>query len=271
MTDHSNGTTKRSPARVRILLPTGFGINCEAETSFAFRLVGAEVDQLHINDLIAKPTRLSQCQILALAGGFSFGDHLGAGRALANRLRCRLTAGLERFVSDGGLILGICNGFQTMVRLGLLPAGRPGTQQVSLTHNAHGAFYDGWVSLSVETNSPCLFTRGLEQIDLPVRHGEGCLVIPTALQAEIDDNSLVPLRYTDPQTGAPTISFPHNPNGSLNGAAGLCDTSGRIFGLMPHPEAFLYPENHPSWRRRPRADRGDGIAIFENAVAACRG
>jgi phosphoribosylformylglycinamidine (FGAM) synthase-like amidotransferase family enzyme len=262
----SRGTTKS----VRVLLPTGFGINCEAETEHAFQLVGAAVDRLHINDLIAEPDRLSRCQILALAGGFSFGDHLGAGRALANRLRCRLSDQLDRFVEAGGLVLGICNGFQTMVRLGLLPAGRPGPQQVSLTHNQHGAFHDGWVSLTVDPQSPCLFTRGIERIELPVRHGEGRLVLPTELRTQIDSKKLVPLRYGDPQTGQATLTFPHNPNGSADAAAGLCDETGRVFGLMPHPEAFLYPENHPNWRRRARAAQGAGVQLFENAVTACR-
>lgn len=255
---------------VRVLLPTGFGINCEAETARAFRLAGAEVDQLHLNDLIDAPQRLARAKILALAGGFSFGDHLGAGRVLANRLRSRLGASLDRFVADGGLVIGICNGFQTMVRLGLLPAGQPGPQQLSLAHNRHGRFYDGWVTLLADAASPCLFTRGLERLELPVRHGEGRLISPPALAKELRRARQIPLRYVDPGTLEPTQTFPQNPNGSVEAAAALCDPSGRIFGLMPHPEAFLYPENHPGWRHRANEGRGQGLRIFENAVAACR-
>lgn len=256
---------------VHVLLPTGLGINCEAETAHAFDLAGAQVDALHVNDLIARPERLARAQLLVLAGGFSFGDHLGAGRALANRLRCRLAAPLERFIAEGGLVLGICNGFQTMVRLGLLPDGRPGPQRCTLAHNHHGTFYDGWVTVGCETRSPCLYTRGIERLELPVRHGEGRLLAPAALLAQLEDAALIPLRYLDPLSGAPSETFPANPNGSLAAAAGLCDPSGRIFGLMPHPEAFLYAENHPHWRRRPAVAHGDGLQIFVNAVAACRG
>ena len=258
-------------ATVRVALPTGFGINCEAETAHAFERAGAEVDAAHVNDLIAEPGRLARAQILALAGGFSFGDHLGAGRALANRLRSGLSDTLERFIADGGLVIGICNGFQTMVRLGLLPAGRPGPQQVTLAHNRHGAFYDGWVHLVAESASPCVYTRGLERIDLPVRHGEGRLVAPAELVTALNSEARIPLRYADPLTGQPTEKFPHNPNGSTEAAAALCDASGRIFGLMPHPEAFLYPENHPAWRRRPKGSEPEGLRLFVNAVQACRG
>lgn len=260
-----------SERAVRVVLPTGLGINCEAETAHAFALAGAEVDALHVNDLIAQPERLARAQLLALAGGFSFGDHLGAGRALANRLRCRLAHALERFIADGGLVLGICNGFQTMVRLGLLPEGRPGPQRCTLAHNRQGTFYDGWVTLRAEPRSPCLYTRGIERLDVPVRHGEGRLLAPPELLEQLEGAALIPLRYIDPQSGEPSDAFPHNPNGSLAAAAGLCDASGRVFGLMPHPEAFLYLENHPQWRWRRASAQGEGLQIFVNAVAACRG
>ena len=249
----------------RAILPTGFGINCEAESAHALRLVGAEVDALHLNDLCEEPRRLARAQLLVFAGGFAFGDHLGAGRALANRVRCRLGENLQRFISDGGLVLGICNGFQTMARLGLLPDGAVGQQRVTLAPNAHGRFYDGWVRLVFDAQSPCLFTRGLEHIDVPVRHGEGRLISLPQADEMIRSRHLAPCYYADPDTGRPTPRFPDNPNGSQGGIAGLCDPSGRLFGLMPHPEAFLYPENHPQWRQRPRRDP-DGLAIFRNAV-----
>lgn len=260
-----------SERSVRVVLPTGLGINCEAETAHAFKTAGAQVDALHVNDLIAEPARLAQAQLLVLAGGFSFGDHLGAGRALANRLRCRLAAALESFIADGGLVLGICNGFQTMVRLGLLPDGRPGPQRCTLAHNRQGTFYDGWVTLGADPRSPCLYTRGLERLELPVRHGEGRLLAPPELLEQLERAALIPLRYLDAHTGEPTEQFPANPNGSLAAAAALCDASGRVCGLMPHPEAFLYAENHPQWRRRRATAHGAGLQLFVNAVAACRG
>ncbi|MCA9668128.1 MAG: phosphoribosylformylglycinamidine synthase subunit PurQ [Myxococcales bacterium] len=251
------------------LVPTGFGINCEAETAHAFELAGGRVETPHLSDLAAQPERLASARILAFAGGFSFGDHLGAGRALAMRVRTRLGAALERFVADGGLVIGICNGFQTMVRLGLLPAGHIGEQSVTLAENHHGAFYDGWVTLAFDAASPCVWTRGLERMDVPVRHGEGRLICSPAARARVESEHLAPCRYLDPESGRAAERFPHNPNGSEGGLAGLCDPSGRIFGLMPHPEAFLYAENHPAWRRG-GANSPRGLEIFRRGIEAAR-
>jgi phosphoribosylformylglycinamidine synthase len=258
--------TERS---VRALIPTGFGINCEAETAEAFRRSGADVELAHLND-IAETRALGRAHILALAGGFSFGDHLGSGRVLANRLLRRLGGALERFVDDGGLVLAICNGFQTLVRLGLVPGGRLGEQTASLAPNfPRAAYYDGWVTLLVDPASPCVFTRGLASLQMPARHGEGRLVCPVEVLEGIRAAHLAPVRYADPVTLKPSATAPANPNGSVDAIAGLCDRTGRLFGLMPHPEAFLYPENHPQWRRRaPREP--DGLAIFRNAVEAAR-
>ena len=258
--------TSRAPTVVAVI-PTGFGINCEAETAHAFERVGAVAQPVHLNDLITNPGILSRAGILALAGGFSFGDHLGAGKALANRLRRRLGESISRFVADGGLVLGICNGFQTLVRLGLVPGGQLGPQTAALAPNRHGCFHDGWVTLAVDPDSPCVFTRGLSRIELPVRHGEGRLVTAPDVFAAIQASHLAPMRYVDPISLEATDVFPQNPNGSLGAIAGLCDPSGRVFGLMPHPEAFAHPENHPQWRGNlPRAT--DGLVVFRNAVEA---
>jgi phosphoribosylformylglycinamidine (FGAM) synthase-like amidotransferase family enzyme len=256
-----------SSRRVQAVIPTGFGINCEAETAHALTLAGAEATQIHLNDLVAGPETLARSQILVLAGGFSFGDHLGAGKVFANRLWRRLGEQLRRFVDNGGLVLGICNGFQTMVRLGLVPRFEPPRQQVALGPNQHGCFYDGWVSLRIDPASPCVFTRGIASLEVPVRHGEGRLLASAEVLEQIDAAHLAPVRYVDPASREPTDAFPHNPNGSLHAIAGLCDWTGRVFGLMPHPEAFLYPECHPTWRRRPEAGQGEGLQIFRNAVA----
>ena len=254
-----------------VVIPTGFGINCEAETAHAFRLAGGSPQQLHLNDLAGEPALLASARILALAGGFSFGDHLGAGKAFANRLRRGLGDALQSFVADGGLVLGICNGFQTMVRLGLVPGGAGADQQVGLAPNSHGCFYDGWVTLTVDPESPCIYTRGISTLEVPVRHGEGRLVCGEAVLGTIRQGHLAAVRYAGAE-GQPTTSFPENPNGSVDAVAGLCDPSGRLFGLMPHPEAFLYPENHPAWRRRGGGPggTGDGLQVFVNAVEFAR-
>ncbi len=164
-------------------------------------------------------------------------------------------------------MLGICNGFQTMVRLGLVPGGVGADQQVGLAPNSHGCFYDGWVSLAVDPESPCIYTRGISTLEVPVRHGEGRLVCGEAVLTTIRQGHLAAVRYVGAE-GEPTASFPENPNGSVDAVAGLCDPSGRLFGLMPHPEAFLYPENHPAWRRRAGGvdGTGDGLQVFRNAV-----
>ena len=264
-------------SEVRALVVTGFGLNCEAETSRAFELAGAVPERVHLNDLLDGNRTLDNYHVLVFIGGFSFGDHLGAGTVFANRIRCRLWEPLQRFVADGKLVLGICNGFQTMAKLGLLPGlpDDPFARRVALADNDRGVFHDGWVTLVADPESPCVFLRGVERLELPVRHGEGKLVLAdAAVRERVAADHLVPLRYVDPATGEPTDSFPHNPNGSELAAAGLCTPSGRVFGLMPHPEAYLYPFNHPHWTRRrtegPLPDHGEGLALFRNAVEFSR-
>jgi len=261
---------------VRALVITGFGLNCEAETSHAFTMAGARPDRVHLNDLAEQPD-LDPYHVLAFIGGFSFGDHLGAGTVLANRIRCRLWDPVRRFVDQGGLVIGICNGFQTLTRLGLLPLLEPGAfeRQVSLTWNDRGVFHDGWVTLRADPRSPSVFLRGIDRIELPVRHGEGKLVCADeGVRDALQRRHLVALQYVDPASGLPADEFPANPNGSEMATAGLCDPSGRILGLMPHPEAFLYPTNHPHWVRQqiegPLPDHGQGLAIFRNAVEHAR-
>ncbi|HOX43888.1 MAG TPA: phosphoribosylformylglycinamidine synthase subunit PurQ [Myxococcota bacterium] len=269
-------------AKVRALVVSGNGTNCERETAEACRLGGAdEVVVSPIWDLSAGETRLRDFRLLCLPGGFMDGDDLGSARAAANRWRHARVAGGERrlwddlraFVEAGGLVIGICNGFQLLVKLGMLPrleAAEP-VQRVTLTFNASGRFEDRWVTLVAEPRSPCLFTRGIERLELPVRHGEGRLVgAPEELEA-LTREHLCPLRYADPATGQPTEQYPLNPNGSPGGVAALCDPSGRLFGLMPHPEAFLHRTLHPRWTREPGLpEEGAGVAIFRNAVQALR-
>lgn len=260
--------------RVQGLVITGFGLNCEEETAQALRMAGARATLVHFNDLLYGKGTLSGARILVLIGGFSFGDHLGAGTVFANKIRHRLREPLLEFVDGGGLVLGICNGFQTLAKLGLLPGfeGERFARKVTLAPNDSGVFRDAWVTLTVDPESPCVFTRGIERIDLPVRHGEGkFLTADASVDRALDAGRQKALFYADPATGKPTETFPHNPNGSPGGVAGVCDPTGRIFGMMPHPEAFLWPWNHPQWARRdpkaPLPAEGEGLRVFRNAVA----
>ncbi len=262
---------------VRALVVTGQGFNCEAESVQAWRLAGAAPTALHFNDLLARPAALLEHDVLMFIGGFSYGDHMGSGHVLATRVRHRLRGQIERFIDGGGLILGVCNGFQILARLGLVPGldGEYFTPRVTLAMNDVGTFRNLWVTLRFEPRSPCLFTRGLDRMDLPVRHGEGkVFTLDRRLLDRLEEEGCIACRYADPLTGDPTMKYPHNPNGSLRAIAGLCDPTGRIFGLMPHPEAYLYPENHPAAVRQ-RMDgtlpaRGLGLRLFENAAEAVR-
>ncbi len=262
---------------VRVLIPVGFGLNCEEETAAGFRMVGAEVDLVHLTDLFARraPRRLSDYQVLAMVGGFSYGDHVAGGLVLATRIRAHLQADLSAFLAGGGRVLGICNGFQTLTRLGLLPgpeAGAPDfVPRAALTNNDRLGYRDAWVHIAVDAKSRSVWTRGVGALDVPSRHGEGKFVVesPEAL-ARLDQRGQLAFRWTDP-AGRPTEAWPDNPNGSALGVAGVTDATGRILGLMPHPDAFLYPWQHPDYaRRRAELDAREpaGLAIFRAGVTA---
>ncbi|MCK9462330.1 MAG: phosphoribosylformylglycinamidine synthase subunit PurQ [Proteobacteria bacterium] len=264
---------------VRAMVLAGNGINCEMETAHACRLAGADrVEITYIWDLASGNASLAGCDLLCLPGGFLDGDDLGSARASAIRLRHTRVAGgslLEQigaFVDGGGLMIGICNGFQLMVKLGLLPSldGARGAQTATLTWNDSGRFECRWVTLAVDPESPCVFTRGLARLELPVRHGEGKIVAAADVMERIRSARQAPLCYVDPATGAPTEAYPLNPNGSPHGIAALTDPTGRLLGLMPHPEAFLHRTNHPRWTREERPEEGDGLALFRNAVEVIR-
>ena len=263
--------------RPRILIPTGYGLNCEDETEYASTLAGATADRIHLSDLFAKPAVLEEYQILAMIGGFSFGDHIAAGKVLANRYKSLLSEELAGFIDDGKLIIGICNGFQSMVEYGLLPGfdGDYATQLTSLAPNNSGVFEDRWVTLKANSGSPCVFTKGIDTIPLPVRHGEGKFTATEeGVLAKLWSKRLVALQYIDPSTRKPTQTYPLNPNGSVDAIAGICDPSGRVFGMMPHPEAYNSPYNHPDWIHQ-RSEgtlpaKGLGLRIFRNAVEYVR-
>jgi phosphoribosylformylglycinamidine synthase I len=246
------------------------GTNCDEETSAAWERAGARVETWHVGRLLEAPHALDDFAILTIPGGFSYGDDLGAGRIFATRLGSVLGDALRRFHARGGLILGICNGFQVLVKAGLLPGG-PVACGATLTHNESGHFESRWVRLEpCPGRSP--FVTGSEPIELPVAHGEGKFLLadPAALAA-LEAAGQVVLRYVD-RSGRPTRAYPANPNGSPGAVAGICDPTGRIFGLMPHPERHVDPLHHPRWTRRGSAvdGEGDGLRIFRDAVEASR-
>jgi phosphoribosylformylglycinamidine synthase len=264
---------------VRAMVLAGNGINCEMETAHACRLGGADrVDITYLWDLASGSASLAGCDLLCLPGGFLDGDDLGSARASAIRLRHTRVGGgslldqIGAFVDGGGLMIGICNGFQLMVKLGLLPSlgGERGAQTATLTWNDSGRYEDRWVTLAVDPESPCVFTRGLTRLELPVRHGEGKIVAAAEVLDQIRAGHQAPLAYVDPATGQPTAEYPQNPNGSPFGIAALTDPTGRLFGLMPHPEAFLHRTNHPRWTREELPEEGAGLAMFRNAVEFIR-
>ena len=268
---------------VRALILTGYGLNCDYETEYSLTIAGAESHRIHINELIRREKSttekaLSHYHILVFGGGFSWADDHGAGVVLALKLKYNIGEQIYRFIRDGKLIIGICNGFQSLVNLGLLPGFENNYRErrVALICNDSGNFNDSWVNLKINTRSPCVFTRGISRIELPVRHGEGKFF---ASDSDIDllfSNNQVVMQYADEKGDYAGGKWPSNPNGSIRDIAGICDPTGRIFGLMPHPEAFHDLKNHPGWLRQKEAFKregkvinareGDGIHIFRNAV-----
>ncbi len=253
--------------KVKTLILRAPGTNCDVETAFAFEKAGAQVDLVHVYELIHHLKSLVSYRIMVIPGGFTYGDDISAGRILANELRLKLVDRIRKFADDGGLILGICNGFQVLVKAGMLPESRShSTQSLTVVGNASGKFECRWVHLRANKTSPCIFTRGIDLTYLPVAHGEGRVTgEPGALK-----ESNVALQYAD-ETGDIQADYPYNPNGSVNNVAGICDSTGRIFALMPHPERFIHWTQHPRWTREPRRDYGDGFRIFLNAVEWAKG
>ncbi|WP_400193235.1 phosphoribosylformylglycinamidine synthase subunit PurQ [Hymenobacter sp. B81] len=270
-------TNNQQPVHALVL--TGFGINCEEELAAAYRLAGGAATIVHFNEVLNGQTSIHDYDVLNFPGGFSFGDDLGSGVVMANKVRFRkLPAGrtlleeIGAFIQAGGYVVGICNGFQMLVKMGLLPdfAGQQ-EREVTLTHNASGRYEDRWVRLAVNPNNRSPFLKGLTSLEVPVRHGEGRLVIrDEAIRSRILAEGLNCLTYCD-ATGCETELYPLNPNGAELNCAGLTDITGHVFGLMPHPEAFLSLYNHPDWARRKRLDptlseEGDGLKLFRNIV-----
>lgn len=269
----------------RVLVLRAPGTNCDEETAFAFEQAGATAERIHVNRLIENPALKDRYQILCFPGGFSYGDDIAAGRILAVRMRQHLSELVDTFVHGGGdrLVLGICNGMQVLMRLGVLTQSDPvasssdGDQSsanapATLTWNNHGRFEDRWVHLLTDKRTPCVFTRGIDQMYLPMAHAEGKFVAANAgtLQ-DLGSKGQLAIRYAadgQEQATDEILPFPINPNGADANVAGVCDESGRVFGLMPHPERHIDPTHHPCWtRRKEQPESGDGLAIFKNAVS----
>lgn len=283
-------------ASPRVLVLRAPGTNCDEETAFAFEQAGAVAERVHVNRLIENAALQDRYQVLCIPGGFSYGDDIAAGRILANRLSQHLADLVDTFVHGAGdrLVLGICNGMQVLMRLGVLTegVGQGGTSGATLTWNNHGRFEDRWVHLAVD-QTPCVFLRGIRTMYLPMAHAEGRFVAANAeVLEQLRQQGRLALRYTRGtdaclagQSSAgqgsagqsvsengdavleEVLPFPENPNGSDANVAGVCDSTGRVFGLMPHPERHIDATQHPFWTRRvQQPEHGDGFEMFRNAV-----
>jgi phosphoribosylformylglycinamidine synthase len=267
--------------RPRVLVLRAPGANCDVETAFAFEQAGGAAERVHVNRLLERPRLLDDYQILCVPGGFSYGDDLGAGQILAVQIQTHLREVLADFVARDKLVLGICNGFQVLLKSGLIVGPDEQGPRATLTGNASGKFEDRWVHVRCEP-SPCVFFTGIESMYLPIAHAEGRFVTRDAATLDrLATGGLAPLRYGPPKGvdaagSAPSVSkngtneqlpFPQNPNGSQANIAGVCDPTGRVCGLMPHPERHFDPTHHPHWTRlKELPPEGHGAAVFRNGV-----
>lgn len=264
-------------AEPQVIVLTGYGINCEEETAFAFETAGALTKIIHINDLIENSSLLDKFQIFVFPGGFSYGDDTGSGKALANRIKNNLFDEIRNFAGRDTLILGICNGFQVLVNLGLLPLLEEfnGKAQAALEYNRTFRYQCRWVDAKIEKGSPSVFTKNVERMHIPVAHGEGNFYAPDEVLEKIESADLVTMRYIKPD-GLPALKeFPYNPSGSSNDIASICSPDGRIMGMMPHPERGIFFTQRDDWTylKEKYTRKGmeiplfsDGMVIFKNAV-----
>lgn len=251
-------------ATPRVLVLRAPGANCDQETQFAFEQAGAAVERLHINRLRESPALMHHYQMLVVPGGFTYGDDIAAGKILANQLTVFLGDQLHIFRAKEKLVLGICNGFQTLLKAGLIVPPDDDGPLATLAHNTSGKFEDRWIHLQANPGK-CVFLKGYNNLLLPVAHGEGNFVVREPWQLKgLEQAGQVVLRYVSATGGEP--AYPENPNGSMGHVAGVCDASGHVLGLMPHPERHVLPTHHPQWTRHGLASEGDGLRLFRNAV-----
>jgi phosphoribosylformylglycinamidine synthase subunit PurQ / glutaminase len=260
----------------RVLILRAPGTNCDEEAAHAFVLAGGAAERWHVNRLLEEPRRLGDFQIVCVPGGFSYGDDIAAGRIFGNQIQHHLADTLQEFRASDKLILGICNGFQVLLKTNLLLQADDGGPTATLTLNDSGRFEARWVRLGVEPGN-CVFLQGIRELELPVAHAEGKFVTRSAeIFTSFDTSKQFVLRYlpigdSHNQRGVPkpksqVIPYPANPNGAIGNVAGACDATGRVFGLMPHPERFVDATQHPRWTRDPARETGDGLRVFQNAV-----
>ena len=251
---------------VKAIVLRAAGINCDMETEYALELAGATARCMHINSIIRDKKLLEQFQIIVFPGGFSYGDDVAAGKILANQIIHHLAEPLQKFIDDGKLALGICNGFQVLVKTGILPGfdSANGQGDVTITYNDSGKFEDRWVYLAPQSDK-CIFIEPGKQIYLPIAHGEGKVVTKDEDTIEkLKSYGHIAFKYVD--ENGDEGRFPVNPNGSMASIAGLTDSTGRVLGLMPHPERYVRPTQHPRWGRLKDKADADGMTIFDNAV-----
>lgn len=232
-----------------VIVITGYGVNCEEETSFAFDMAGANSKIVHINDLIENKNLLNKANILSFPGGFSYGDDTGSGKGLANKIKNNLFENILNFIEKDKLVVGICNGFQVLLNLGLLPAinKKYGEKEAALIHNENNKFECRWVDLVVNSKK-CVFIKEIENLHIPVAHGEGNFYATESILKKLNENDQIVFRYKKGNTLA-NGEFPYNPNGSLEDIAGICDSSGKILGMMPHPERAIFMTSHPEFQQ----------------------
>jgi phosphoribosylformylglycinamidine synthase len=256
--------------RPRALILRTAGTNCDGETAHAFELAGATPAKVHLNRILENPKQLDDFQLLAFPGGFSYGDDIAAGRIFANQLMHHLRDAVRRFIDDGKPVIGICNGFQILVKTDLLPGPLANTagQNCTLTNNDVGRFVDRWIHLEARSKK-CVWTTGVSALELPIAHGEGKFVPANdAVRRALWDNDQVVFSYSKPDGSSANGEFPSNPNGSIDDIAGVCDASGLVLGLMPHPERYVSCLHHPDWPNRNKAQQeGAGLKLFFNAVS----
>ncbi|MCH2180029.1 MAG: phosphoribosylformylglycinamidine synthase I [Mariniblastus sp.] len=249
-----------------ILILRAPGTNCDHETAFAFERAGGKPVSVHINQLLETPNMVNEFQVLCIPGGFSYGDDIAAGRILSSQLKGDLAKVIGEFHASEKLVIGICNGFQVLIKSGLLLEPDGQGLPATLSWNDSGRFVDQWVHLKADSPK-CPFLNGVGDLYLPIAHAEGKFVARNeAVLSALQAGQQLAVKYCNPDGHKGQVAFPHNPNGSQQHVAGLCDSTGRIFGLMPHPERHIDPTHHPQWTRNDLPEKGDGLVIFENAI-----
>jgi phosphoribosylformylglycinamidine synthase subunit PurQ / glutaminase len=261
--------------KVKALVVAGYGLNCEEDTKYAFDIAGGESDIVHVNDLIENPNRLNEYSILAFPGGFSYGDDTGSGNAFAYKVKNHLWEDVEKFVTADKLVIGICNGFQILANLGLVPAlnKKYGDRQIALLHNDSARYTDRWVDLKITSSSP--WFKDIKALMVPIAHGEGKFFADEKTLSEIKKKKLIAARYIKGEICS-YQNLPSNPNGSLDDIAAITDETGRVLGLMPHPERAVAFTHLPHWQlikeqclreNKPLPTEGPGLQVFKNAVS----